>query len=82
MVHLSKDRHPSGTYNKLNVRKVDPFSIIQKINDNIYVIGLPSDLKISKTFNVKDIFECHPSDATDTLERNSTESNSSEEREN
>ena len=77
MIHLSKHHYPAGMYHKLQAKKICPFPIKKKLGDNAYIIDLPDHLKISKTFNVKDIFEYLPPDAVTVVEENS-ESSSSE----
>jgi hypothetical protein len=60
MVYLSMGRLPTSTSGKLRNKKYGPYKVLQKINDNAYIVDLPKDLAISWTFNVPDIFEYYP----------------------
>ncbi|KAE8672958.1 putative CCCH-type zinc finger family protein [Hibiscus syriacus] len=55
---LTRDRFPVGEYNKLKDRKIGPYEVVQKINDNAYRLRLPSHLKTSDVFNVKHLSHC------------------------
>ncbi|KAH7575643.1 hypothetical protein JRO89_XS02G0176800 [Xanthoceras sorbifolium] len=50
---LTKERFPTGEYNKLLARKIGPLEIVEKINSNTYRLKLPSHIRTSDVFNVK-----------------------------
>lgn len=53
----SKDRFLVGEYNKLVTRKTEPLEIIEKIDSNVYQLKLPSHIKTSNVFNVKQLVQ-------------------------
>ena len=50
---LTKDRFPTGEYNKLSAKKIGPLEVLEKINPNAYRLKLPSHLCTADVFNVK-----------------------------
>ena len=59
MVFISKSRMQGG-HCKLQQRKYGSYQIVKKINNNAYVVDLPTWMRISKTFNVADLILFHP----------------------
>lgn len=54
-------------YNKLWERKIEPCTIMLKINDNVYQLRLPSYLKTSYMFHVKHLTPCFVNADKDNL---------------
>jgi hypothetical protein len=54
-VHLRKDRFPDMRKSKLQPRAVGPFKVLHKINDNAYKVQLPTDFRVSSSFNIADL---------------------------
>ena len=76
MVHLEKQCFPVGAYNKLQPKKLGPFWVLKKINDNVYLLDLPPDLQISPTFNIANIYEYFPPDKAIIFQEHSGSSSS------
>lgn len=57
MVFLAGSNFFTSTSSTLKPRKYVPYKTFWKINDNAYVINLPDDMWILKTFNVVDLHE-------------------------
>ena len=51
-LHLRKERFTYFRKSKLVSQAVDPFKILEKINDNAYKLQLPPDFGVSSTFNI------------------------------
>lgn len=60
---LTKERFPTGQYNKLKPRKIGPVEVVEKINENAYRLRLPSHVHTADVFNVKHLFKFEPDDA-------------------
>ena len=56
-VYVSKDRYPTGEYNKLKARKIGPCKILRRINENAYEVELSEGWNINNSFNVADLYE-------------------------
>nr|AAQ72730.1 putative integrase [Petunia x hybrida] len=54
-VHFRKERFPNLRKGKLAPRGDGPFQVLSKINNNAYVVDLPSEYQVSNTFNVSDL---------------------------
>ena len=60
MVYLHRLCFLVGSDHKSKDMKIGPCYIFHKINHKAYIVNLPLDLHISKTFDVVDLFEYHP----------------------
>src|SRR3954465_12113987 len=68
-IHLSKDRFPKDRDSKLKPRGDGPFKVLKRINNNAYIIDIPtSKYLVSPTFNVKDLSPFHGEDEVDKVE--------------
>nr|GEZ04497.1 putative Ty3-gypsy-like retroelement Pol polyprotein [Tanacetum cinerariifolium] len=81
VLFLRNERFLVGTYSKPQHKKYGSYKIIQKINDNAYVVVPPNTMSISKTFNISDIYEFHPEDEVEdeNLRTSSSKANGNDE---
>ena len=70
MVHLCVERFHSSTYQKLQAKKTSPFRVLKWLDENAYLLELPSDLHFSPIFNVEDlyIYHDHHNDVSEELD--------------
>nr|KYP60030.1 Transposon Ty3-I Gag-Pol polyprotein [Cajanus cajan] len=54
-LHLRKDRFPSKRKSKLSPRGDRPFQVLKRINNNAYVLDVPSEYGVSPSFNISDL---------------------------
>jgi hypothetical protein len=55
-LHLRKDRFLKLCKSKLSPRGDGPFKVLEKVNDNAYILELPPEYSnVSATFNIKDL---------------------------
>ncbi|KAK1681388.1 hypothetical protein QYE76_042236 [Lolium multiflorum] len=59
-IHLRKERFPQERNSKLKPRGDGPFKVLKRINNNAYVIDIPtSKYLVSNTFNISDLSPYH-----------------------
>ena len=55
MIRLQPERFTPGSFTKLHARWAGPFSVLQKLGANAYLIDLPKEYNFSPIFNIKDL---------------------------
>ena len=63
LAHLRKERFLRGTYNKLNMKKIEPCRVLKKFGANAYKIELPDGIGISLIFNISYLYPYKPEEA-------------------
>ena len=53
---FGKKTFPKGEYNKLKLKKIEPYKILRKFSSNAYEIELPKVFGISPIFNVSNLY--------------------------
>ena len=72
-IHLSKERFLQERNSKLKPRGDGPFRVLKRINNNAYVIDIPtSKYLVSNTFNVADLSPYHGAHEEEALELRTT----------
>ena len=72
-IHLSKERFPQERNSKLKPRGDGPFRVLKRINNNAYVIDIPtSKYLVSNTFNVADLSPYHGAHEEEASESRTT----------
>lgn len=59
MVCFRPKRYPPGVAGKLHERSSGPYKVLNKIRPNVYVLDIPTNLRINSTFNVEDLVPYH-----------------------
>jgi hypothetical protein len=54
-LHLRKDRFPTLRRSKLMPHAAGPVKVLTKINDNAYILDLPTEFGVSTSFSVADL---------------------------
>jgi hypothetical protein len=56
LAHLRKERFPSGTYNKMKMKKIGPCKVLKNFGANAYEIELPDGIESYLIFNVSYLY--------------------------